>query len=244
MPILEIIKNNHEAGYNQGIFANNLTRHDVYQCAVAVNADNKNQCASLRQFLIQTLMWGNYDTIVGRYTRTISAQVVDSIPSFTNYSEIFIRNLNDANQSIRDKFNLFNTALNIPKVGYAYFTKFLHFYSHGNNQAVNMLILDKWAIYAWCALIIELNHAQRLPSLRRLLRYSIDDQRFTPKTVSGDLYQDYCENVTQISTSNHLAPNRFEELMFGWDLRQPRPGFTNPRTQILETLRTHSNLFL
>ena len=131
--------------------------------------------------------------------------------------------------------------MNIPFIGFAYFTKFLHFYSFGNNQPTEMLILDKWAIYAWCSLIIELRFTNQYSLLPRLLRLS--KGKFNPKQINGDLYQQYNIFFSGLANRFNIQMNQFEELVFGWDLRIQQNGFVNPRIEILQILNANPNLF-
>jgi hypothetical protein len=244
MAILTTVQNNLNAGYTQGNFANGLNRGNIYSDALLINNSNINQDVSLNNFLINTLMWGNFDLVVGRYHHTNAHNVINGIPNFKNYTTNFINNLNNLNNSVNYRFSLFerNGILNIPYVGYAYFTKFLHFYSFGNNQTTDMLILDKWALYAWCGLIIELNIVNQFPLLPRLLNLTANG-KFNPKQINGLLYQEYNLFFSGLAARLNIPTNQLEELVFGWDLRQHRVGFVNPRFDILQTLNQNTNLF-
>jgi uncharacterized membrane protein len=242
MAILTTIQNNYNAGYTQGVFANGLNRSNIYRDALSINQNPLNRQILLNNFLINTLMWGNFDVVVGRYHHTNAVNVINGIPNFSNYSTNFINNLNNANISISDKYSLFlnNGLLKLPYVGYAYFTKFLHFYSFGNNQQTDMLILDKWAIYSWCSIIIELNLVNEFPLLPRLLK--LRKGKFIPQSITGNLYQRYNQFFSAQSALLNMTTNEFEEQVFGWDLRQQN-GFVNPRIEILQTLYANTNLF-
>jgi hypothetical protein len=244
MPILTTIQNNLNAGYAQGVFANGLNRNNIYNDALLINQNPANQQLALNNFLINTLNWGNYDVIVGRYHHTNAVNVINGIPNFNVYSTNFINNLNNLNLNVSNKFSLFKRdgILRIPLVGEAYFTKFLHFYSYGNNQPVDMLILDKWAIYAWCSLIIELNIINQYPLLPNLLRLA-NNGKFHPYPISGLLYQQYNILFSGIAIRLGIQTNHFEELVFGWALNQVRPGFVNPRIEILQILNANTNFF-
>jgi hypothetical protein len=244
MPILTTVQNNLNAGYAQGVFANGLNRANIYNDALLINQNIVNQDLALKRFLINTLMWGNYDIVVGRYRHTNAVNVINSIPNFNIYTTNFINNLNNLNLRISNKFSLFKVdgILRIPLVGEAYFTKFLHFYSFGNNQPVDMLILDKWAIYAWCSLIIELQIINQYHILPFLLRLA-NNGKFYPYPISGLLYEQYNMFFSAIAIQLNIQSNQFEELVFGWDLRQHRIGFVNPRTEMLQILNANLNLF-
>jgi hypothetical protein len=242
MAIITTIQNNYNAGHTQGVFANGLNRSNIYSDALSINQNPLNSQNSLNNFLINTLMWGNFDIIVGRYHHTNAINIVNGIPNFNNYTTNFINNLNNATISVSGKYSLFlnNGLLRIPYVGSAYFTKFLHFYSFGNNQQPDMLILDKWMIYAWCSLIIELNLINVFPLLPRLLRFR--NGKFVPQQITGNLYQEYNQFFSAQSALLNMTTNELEEQVFGWDLRQQN-GFVNPRIEILQTLYANTNLF-
>jgi hypothetical protein len=244
MAILTTVQNNLNAGYAQGIFANGLNRGNIYNDAVLINQPPKSQVVSLNNFLINTLMWGNFNVVVGRYRHTNAFNIINGIPNFNNYTTNFINNLNNINSSVSYRFSLFekNGILNIPYIGYAYFTKFLHFYSFGNNQPTDMLILDKWALYAWCSLIIELKIVNQYPMLPRLLNLTATG-KFNPKQINGLLYQQYNLFFSGLATQLNIPTNQLEELVFGWDLRQQKFGFVNPRIEMIQILNANSNLF-
>jgi hypothetical protein len=243
MAVIETIKTNLKNGYTQGTFANGFYRQDIYDIAKLVNPYTNNSEETLKIFLTNTLMWGNFDVVVGRYKRTNAKETINSIPDFHFYTEVFLNKMNDEKITIDEKFKLFEKKgeLNIKNIGFAYFTKFLHFYSFGNNQISNMLILDKWAIYAWSSLIIELNIENQYELLPKLLRVS--NGKISPKNISGELYKEYNLTFLNIAKELNISSNILEELIFGWDLRQERHEFTNPRIEILKILKNKSNLF-
>ena len=249
MSIINSIINNRNNGYNQGVFANELTRNDLYSKAELITSNNNDPNFNyyVKDFLISTLMWGNFNVVVGRYKRVDAQSVINSIPDFNNYARFFEQNLNNQNLSINQKYSLFlrQNGLYIRTVGFAYFTKFLHFYSFGNRQNSLMLILDKWALYAWCALIIEMNLRNEFYLLPKLIR----PKNLSAKNISGELYNEYNLSIKRISIQHGIPFNSFEELMFGWDRRNQNINmqtgyiYENPRIEILNTLNNNINLF-
>lgn len=239
MPILETILINHNAGYTQGIFANNINRTQLYHDSILVG-DNH---TLLKEYLYKILMWGDFDRVVGRYQRTTAFDVLNNINDFETYSRNFFEILDNQELGINRKFNHFKRGrLRINNVGFAYFTKILHFYSVGNNQEERMLILDKWMIFAWASLIIERQIQEQYGILGRILR--VKDNVLYVRQINGALYTTFNNTMQEIADELGLEIQRFEELIFGWDRRVANPNFNNPRFEILNVLQNHLDLMV
>ncbi len=242
MTLIKLIKQNDENRYHQGIFANNLTRKDIYKFARDAQFfrnDAELFPKMLRQFLIQTLNWGNFDRVVGRFKRNINSEgLITGINDFNSYSNAFIKTIeNDGIEEIFNKFNM-PSDLKIDNIGFAYFTKFLHFYSYGADTPSKMLIMDKWAILAFCALMIETSHKNI--ELTTKLTSKVQNG-FTVKyeNINSKIYVYYNELIFKLSNDLSISPARFEELMFGWGIRENRYGFQNPRITIIAKLNDY-----
>jgi hypothetical protein len=57
--LIDIIKFNKQRNYQQGVFANNLSRNDIYDLAKNINSNDL-----FKNFLIKTLDWGDYNNVV------------------------------------------------------------------------------------------------------------------------------------------------------------------------------------
>jgi len=239
MPILQTVLNNHIADYGQGIFANGINRNQLYHESVLVNSNHK----ILKEYLIKILMWGDFDRVVGRFHGTTSQAVINGINDFESYSRIFFEILENQDLSINKKFNQFKRGrLRISNVGFAYFTKILHFYSVGNNHDQKMLILDKWLIYAWASLIIERQIQEQYLILGKILR--VKDNILYVRQINGALYEKFNDTMREIADDLGLEIHRFEELIFGWDRRVENPNFNNPRFEILNVLQNNIDLIV
>jgi hypothetical protein len=248
MTIIQTIQKNDLNGYSQGVFANGLDRQSLYKDAQRLS--ELKDVGSFKIFLYNTLMWGDYNKIVGRYSKKDANQIVNQINNIDQFLSLFLKVLNDNELSISEKFQKFvieEDSLKIDHIGFAYFTKFLHFYSLGSKQKKVMLILDKWLVYSWCALIIEFKIIEDYDLLKKLLRINKKTGKLDVKSIDGDLYEKFNNTMTSISGSLNLPVSRFEELIFGWDLRKKREKtnivFTNPRYVILDILNTNKTRF-
>jgi hypothetical protein len=239
MPILETVIINHNTGYTQGVFANDINRNQLYNDSILVS----NNRGLLMEYLYRILMWGDFDRVVGRYKRTTAIDILNNINDFETYSMNFFEILENQELSITQKFNYFKRGeLRIRNVGFAYFTKILHFYSVGNNQAQRMLILDKWLIFAWASLIIERQIQEQYEILGRILR--VKDNVLYVRQINGTLYTQFNNTMQEIADNLGLEIQRFEELIFGWDRRVEHPNFNNPRFEILDIIQNNLNLII
>lgn len=236
MPLIDIINQNQQT-YQQGVFANNLTRGNILDFAIGIN--NNNQAArniSLYNFLYNTLMWGNFDDIVGRYKRVTAQTVLEEINNFNQYSTNFISILDSNNPTAI--FNSFKYGdLKIRNVGESYFTKFMHFYSYGKNQMNKFIIIDKWIKIAWVALVFELeiNSSYQI-ALQSISRYK---GKYKVSPFNERKFLHCLNDLKNIAEINQIELSRFEELIFGWDLRIENLGLTNPRIEMLNILDQH-----
>ena len=86
MAIITTIQNNLNKRYNQGEFANGFSRQNIYDNALNINQNPINQEIALKNFLINTLKWGNFDVVVGRYHLKNANIIINSIPNFNIYT--------------------------------------------------------------------------------------------------------------------------------------------------------------
>jgi hypothetical protein len=94
-----------------------------------------------------------------------------------------------------------------------------------------MLILDKWSILAWATLMIEENNREKETTnlINDLIKLDKKGKLITKALATGKEYAKFNEYIVKISKLNSIEPNKFEELMFGWDLSVYKDGFINPR---------------
>ena len=227
--LIDIILYNNLNNYDQGNFANDISRKDLYKMSEDVVIDNPE---SLKLFLVKTLEWGDYDNVVAiPHGNPIGVKVIETAFS-DKFSNNFIELFNE-NKSIIEIYNSFKNkkSLDINNIGPAYFTKFLHFYSYGKNLNPKMLILDKWSILAWATLMIEENNREKETTnlINDLIKLDKKGKLITKAIATGKEYAKFNEYIIKISKLNSIEPNKFEELMFGWDLSIYKDGFINPR---------------
>jgi hypothetical protein len=230
--LIEIILYNNLNNYDQGNFANDISRKDLYKMSEDVVIDNPE---SLKIFLEKTLQWGDYDNVVAiPHGKPIGEKVIETAFS-DKFSKNFIELFNK-NKTIKEIYDNFKNkkSLDIKNIGPAYFTKFLHFYSYGKNLNPKMLILDKWSILAWATLMIEENNSDKetINLIKNLIKLDKKGKLSTKTTATGKDYAKFNEYIVNISKLNSIEPNKFEELMFGWDLSVYKDGFINPRIHI------------
>jgi hypothetical protein len=226
--LLDIISYNNMNNYNQGEFANNISRKDLYELS-------KNVCLQepeyLKIFLIKTLSWGDYDKVYAiPHGNPLGIDLIESTFN-KDYNEKFIK-LFENKPKIFEIYKAFQSKkpLNICHIGPAYFTKFLHFYSYGKDLSPKMLILDKWSILAWATLMIEQNSIKNDDLIKKLIYLDSKTKKLKTKlTPIGKEYSDFNTYIIQTANSISIEPNKFEELMFGWDLSINKNGFVNPR---------------
>lgn len=227
--LTDIILYNNLNNYDQGNFANDISRKDLYKMSGDITIDKPE---SLKIFLVKTLEWGDYDNVVAiPHGNPIGIKVIETVFSdkfSNNFIELFIKN-----KTIIEIYNSFKykNSLDINNIGPAYFTKFLHFYSYGKNLNPKMLILDKWSILAWAILMIEENNSDKETTnlINNLIKLDKKGKLITKPIATGKEYSKFNDYIVKISKLNSIEPNKFEELMFGWDLSEYKDGFINPR---------------
>jgi hypothetical protein len=181
-------------------------------------------------------MWGNFDQVVGRYKRTNARTILNNIDNFSDYSHKFITILDTNNPELI--FNSFKKGeLTIKCIGDSYFTKFMHFYSYGRNQSNKFIIIDKWIKLAWAALVIELNldHSYQLA----LSSIKNDNNKYSVAPFNYTKFNKCSTDLRNIADTYQIELSRFEELIFGWDLRVQINSLINPRNVILQILNEH-----
>jgi hypothetical protein len=239
--LIDIILYNNLNNYDQGEFANNISRNDLYKICEDVNIENPE---SLKTFLINILKWGDYDTVYSKQRGKPKGSDIISNHFNDNFHKDFIELFSES-ISINKIFNSFkntnnkntnlkkdlNKRLYIKHIGPAYFTKFLHFYSYGKNILPKMLILDKWSILAWATLMIEENNndSEKNKLIKSLIYLDKKGKLNTKLTPTGKDYENFNKYIFTISNLHSIEANKFEELMFGWDLSEYKDGFINPR---------------
>lgn len=236
MPIIDIIFQNNLT-YQQGAFANNLTRGNILDLANKINDNSQTERnTSVYNFIYNTLMWGNFDLVVGRYHNVTAQNILENINDFNQYSKRFIAILDKNNPA--DIFNSFKYGeLKIKNVGESYFTKFMHFYSYGKNQKNKFIIIDKWIKIAWAALVFELNfnnsHEIAIQSIKR------NKSKYSVSSFNVAKFLQCSQDLRTIADLHQIELSRFEELIFGWDLRVEIAGLINPRFEMMNILDQH-----
>jgi hypothetical protein len=233
--LIEIIKYNYRNNYNQGEFANNISRKDLYEMSENIKKENPED---IKFFLIKALRWGDYDKVVAKPHGNPMGDLIIETYTSKKYYENYIKLFDEEKTSIEKIYNSFKykKTLSITNIGPAYFTKFLHFYSFGKDTKLKMLILDKWSILAWVTLMIEENKSENYEFIQksRLIYLDKKGKLTTKLNPTGKEYSQFNEYIFKIAQSNMIKPNKFEELMFGWEKDLLKNGFTNPRLHNIE----------
>ena len=243
MKLIDLIIHNNSTHYEQGDFANGFNRNKIYEKAKIAQLSSNNfeeYKLNLKNFLISTLDWGNFNLVVGRYHKITSNEIINRIENFDDYAKIFLKTFTSG-KSPEEIFSTFENRgeLKIKLVGYAYFTKFIHFYSHELSQ--QLLIMDKWSVLTWAALLIESygdvkeNQIKKINSLVYINKY----KKIANKKMTADKYKQFNAFILNLSKNANMAPDRFEEVMFGWSIDETRDLYQNPRLKTMKIIKNY-----
>jgi len=137
-------------------------------------------------------------------------------------------------------------ALQIPGVGYAYFTKLFFFFGQVYDASVKPLIFDKWLTNAHCALTIQLldmGETVHYTGINPHYAYSV--KLPISKIKKAQLYHKFVTDINcwtnelnKIPGKSKITPAKVEEFLFGQSLMQNR-HYSNPRLELWEIIENY-----
>ena len=216
---------------NQRFKTNSISRTDVFELY------KNEQDWSLA--LIATMAWGgirksNFKKLLNHISKN-DRQI--------NELRLRINNMINDDHFI-GLYQLMDDDFKINGIGPSYFTKIFFFAGNKSNSKIKPIILDKWTMNAYCAILLENGDSEKAKAFFSDIRFNTNgmpgETSIKSGKLSSEIYDFFVRDINHWSMQLNTTPAKLEQFIFGNKLNQDSSP-SNPRKELWSIILENKN---